>query len=239
MSSRPRSAAPTGALVRRIAVAPTARPRDAAIAARLRRDVRPSRRAPCCATRRRPDVIQAGVKYNVIPGDRRDPGRLPDAARAPTEPAMRAELSAARRRGARGRVATSSVFGAGRPSTRRIDTELYRTSRRPSATTIPMACRSRSWPRSPRMPSTPIRLGIPTYGFSPLRLEPERAVPRPVPRGRRAGRRRCAAVRPAGPLRRGSALLRLTPAGVRRPRSEPCAAAVTRRTAFRQSTGRR
>ena len=43
--------------------------------------------------------------------------------------------------------------------------------RRPSATTTRTASRCRSWSRSPRTPSSPPTSGIPTYGFSPLRLE--------------------------------------------------------------------
>ena len=54
-------------------------------------------------------------------------------------------------------------------------------------------------------------LGVPTYGFSPLRLDPdERFLERFHGVDERVSRRR-PALGPAGPLRRRPALLRLTP----------------------------
>ncbi len=118
-----------------------------------------------------PDVVHAGIKYNVIPGDavvEVDCRVLPGT----TEPAMRAEL--VERLGPELAAACEIeliVFG---PRSRRRPRGRCSTcwSRR-SATTIPTASRCRSWPRSPPTPSTPTPLGVPTYGFSPLRLDPE------------------------------------------------------------------
>ena len=57
-----------------------------------------------------------------------------------------------------------------------------------------------------------VRLGVPTYGFSPLRLEPdERFLERFHGVDERVSRR-CPALGAAGPLRRGPPLLRLTSA---------------------------
>ena len=87
------------------------------------------------------------------PGRRRDPGRLPDAA-GHRRGGDAGRASAARWARSSGRIATSRSSARCHPSTRRSTrTSIERSSRR-SAITIRMASRCRSWPRSPRMPST-------------------------------------------------------------------------------------
>ena len=110
--------------------------------------------APSCADTASPNVIQAGVKYNVIPGVAEivevDCRTLPGT----DETAMRAEL----RRRVGDELWTHcdvEVLRARcRPSTRRSTRSSTGRSRRRSATTIRTASRSRSWSRSPRTPST-------------------------------------------------------------------------------------
>ena len=118
-----------------------------------------------------PNVIQAGVKYNVIPGVAEiqvDCRTLPGT----DEAAMRAEL--------RRRVGEElwthcdvEVFGAMPPVDAPLDTDLYRTlestirDHDPDGVPVPVMA-----PFATDAKHT-IQLGIPTYGFSPLRLEPE------------------------------------------------------------------
>jgi acetylornithine deacetylase/succinyl-diaminopimelate desuccinylase-like protein len=118
-----------------------------------------------------PDVIHAGLKYNVIPGEAEiivDCRLLPDT----TEPAMRDEI--VRRLGPELAAVCEIelvIFGAPVEST--IDSPLYAlledTVRDHDPEGVPL----------PGMPPFATdakhlaRLGVPTYGFSPLRLEPE------------------------------------------------------------------
>jgi acetylornithine deacetylase/succinyl-diaminopimelate desuccinylase-like protein len=118
-----------------------------------------------------PDVIHAGLKYNVIPGEAEvilDCRLLPDT----TEPAMRDEI--VRRLGPELAAVCDIelvIFGAPVEST--IDSPLYAlledTVRDHDPEGVPL----------PGMPPFATdakhlaRLGVPTYGFSPLRLEPD------------------------------------------------------------------
>ena len=101
-----------------------------------------------------PNVIHAGVKYNVIPGSRRDRGRLPDAARHRRGGHARRAPAPDRRRAA-GRTARSRRSSRRRPSRRRSSTELYRilesTIRDHDPDGVPGPGHGR---RSRRMPST-------------------------------------------------------------------------------------
>ena len=117
-----------------------------------------------------PDMVQAGIKYNVIPGEAEvivDCRVLPDAS----EPAMRAEI--VRRLGDE-LVATCDIelviYGA--PAESPIDHPLYAlleaTIRDHDPDGVPL----------PAMPPFATdakhmaKLGVPTYGFSPLQLDP-------------------------------------------------------------------
>jgi acetylornithine deacetylase/succinyl-diaminopimelate desuccinylase-like protein len=118
-----------------------------------------------------PDVIHAGVKYNVIPGEAEvvvDCRLLPDT----TEAAMRGELL--RRIGPELAAACDIelvIFGA--PVEAPVESALYEllesTVRDHDPDGVPL----------PGMPPFATdakhlaRLGVPTYGFSPLRLDPE------------------------------------------------------------------
>jgi acetylornithine deacetylase/succinyl-diaminopimelate desuccinylase-like protein len=118
-----------------------------------------------------PDVIHAGLKYNVIPGEAEvivDCRVLPDT----TEPAMRAEIT--RRLGPELEAACDVelvIFGPPVEST--VDSPLY--------AMLEEVVRDHD-PEGVPLPGMPpfatdakhlARLGIPTYGFSPLRLEPD------------------------------------------------------------------
>ncbi|HEV8488386.1 MAG TPA: M20/M25/M40 family metallo-hydrolase [Candidatus Limnocylindrales bacterium] len=118
-----------------------------------------------------PDVIHAGLKYNVIPGEAEvvvDCRVLPDT----TEPAMRAEI--VRRLGPELAAASDVelvIFGPPVEST--VDSPLY--------ALLENAVRDHD-PEGVPLPGMPpfatdakhlARLGVPTYGFSPLRLEPD------------------------------------------------------------------
>ena len=119
-----------------------------------------------------PDVVHAGVKYNVIPGDAMvevDCRILPGT----TEPEMRAQVVERLGPGAGGRLRDRAdrLRRAGRGAGRGPALRPAWSTR--SATTTRTASRSRSWRRSRPTPSTPTTVGTPTYGFSPLRLEPD------------------------------------------------------------------
>ena len=120
-----------------------------------------------------PDIIHAGVKYNVIPGDAvievdcrvlpgHDRGRRcaprSSAGSAPT--CCRPATIELHRLGRAGRVAGRGP-AVGHPR------------RDAAATTTRTRSRCRSWRRSPRTRRPPSLLGVPTYGFSPLRLDPD------------------------------------------------------------------
>jgi acetylornithine deacetylase/succinyl-diaminopimelate desuccinylase-like protein len=160
---------PTGALVRRIASADSARSAAAiasvcdemygrAVGALLRDTVSP-------------DVIHAGIKYNVIPGIAEilvDCRPLPGT----DEAAMRAEL---RRRIGEELWAVCDVeaYHPGASVEADRNSELYRTLERtlrdhdPDGVPIPVMV-----PFATDAKHT-VRLDVPTYGFSPLRLDPE------------------------------------------------------------------
>jgi len=118
-----------------------------------------------------PDVVAAGIKYNVIPGDATvevDCRLLPGT----TEAAMRAEL--VRRLGVDLAAACSvelTVFGA--PVEAPAEGELYdilaATLREHDPEGIPLPVMV---PFATDAKATQT-LGVPTYGFSPLRLEPD------------------------------------------------------------------
>jgi acetylornithine deacetylase/succinyl-diaminopimelate desuccinylase-like protein len=118
-----------------------------------------------------PNVIQAGVKYNVIPGEavvELDVRQLPGT----DEPAMREELR--RRIGDELWAATDvEVVVSGEPVEAPVDTRLYRiladTLRDHDPEAIPVPAMA---PFSTDAKSTGLRLGVPTYGFSPLRMAP-------------------------------------------------------------------
>jgi len=118
-----------------------------------------------------PNVIQAGVKYNVIPGEavvELDVRQLPGTH----EPAMREELR--RRIGDELWAATDvEVVVSGEPVEAPVDTRLYQiladTLRDHDPEAIPVPAMA---PFSTDAKSTGLRLGVPTYGFSPLRMAP-------------------------------------------------------------------
>jgi acetylornithine deacetylase/succinyl-diaminopimelate desuccinylase-like protein len=118
-----------------------------------------------------PDVIHAGFKYNVIPGEAEvvvDCRLLPDT----TEPVMREEI--VRRLGPElAAVCEIELVIFGPPVESTIDSPLYAlledTVRDHDPEGVPL----------PGMPPFATdakhlaRLGVPTYGFSPLKLEPD------------------------------------------------------------------
>ena len=190
-----------------------------------------STRAPLRALLRdtlSPNVIHAGVKYNVIPGDATievDCRFLPGHDRGRHRRRGRA---AHRPRAARRVPHRASVVGrAGRGTGRRP--AVGHAGRRRSATTTRRASRSRSWPRSRPTPRHTALVGTSRRTASRRSASSPRSLPRALPRRRRTRLARRAAVRAAGPLRRGPPLLRLTIArGARRRRR---AARSSRRTA--------
>jgi acetylornithine deacetylase/succinyl-diaminopimelate desuccinylase-like protein len=118
-----------------------------------------------------PNVVRAGVKYNVIPGEaiiELDVRQLPGA----TEPDIRDEIR--RRMGEDLWAATDvEVVVSGEPVAESPDTPLYRimadTLRDHDPAAIPVPAMA---PFSTDAKSTSLRLGVPTYGFSPLRMAP-------------------------------------------------------------------
>jgi acetylornithine deacetylase/succinyl-diaminopimelate desuccinylase-like protein len=118
-----------------------------------------------------PNVVRAGVKYNVIPGEATielDVRQLPGS----TEPDIRDEIH--RRIGEELWGATDvEVVVSGEPVEESPDTDLYRimaaTLRDHDPKAIPVPAMA---PFSTDAKSTSLRLGVPTYGFSPLRMAP-------------------------------------------------------------------
>ena len=119
-----------------------------------------------------PDVIHAGVKYNVIPGDavievdcRVLPGhdRADDPCRA----------GAPHRAGPAAGLRRSSCSPGVRRSRSRPKDRCGTSSSRRCATTIPTRSRSRSWRPWATDAKSTAPLGVPTFGFSPLRLDPD------------------------------------------------------------------
>ena len=156
-----------------------------------------------------PDVVHAGIKYNVIPGEavieidcRVLPGMTEADARAVVEERLGPELAAACE-------IEHVIFGA--PAESPADHPLFEllgaTVREhdpdgvPVPFMVPFATDAKHT-AAPRRPD--LRLLAPAAGS-------RGALPRTLPRGRRARRRRRAALGVAGPLRRGAPLLRLTP----------------------------
>jgi len=118
-----------------------------------------------------PNVVRAGVKYNVIPGEATielDVRQLPGT----TEPDITDEIH--RRIGEELWGATDvEVVVSGEPVEESPDTDLYRimatTLRDHDPEAIPVPAMA---PFSTDAKSTSLRLGVPTYGFSPLRMAP-------------------------------------------------------------------
>jgi acetylornithine deacetylase/succinyl-diaminopimelate desuccinylase-like protein len=118
-----------------------------------------------------PDVIHAGVKYNVIPGEAEvilDCRVLPDT----TEAAMRAEVT--RRLGDDlGPVCDVELVIFGAPVEAPIDDPLYRLLEETIAAHDPQGVPLPGMPPFATDAKHMARLGVPTYGFSPLRLDPD------------------------------------------------------------------
>ena len=119
-----------------------------------------------------PDVVHAGVKYNVIPGDatidvdcRILPGTIGGRH-------VRRGRGADRRRTSCPPAASSGSRSANPSRRRPRATSGTRWSRR-CATTTPTASRSRSWRPFATDAKATAMVGTPTYGFSPFRLEPD------------------------------------------------------------------
>ena len=119
-----------------------------------------------------PNVIRAGIKHNVIPGEaiiEVDVRTLPGT----DEPAMREIL---RRRIGEELWATMDVeiVVAGDPVEAPVDNDLYRImtatlrDHDPAAVPVPIMA-----PFATDAKYSSLRLGVPTYGFSPLRLAPD------------------------------------------------------------------
>ena len=116
------------------------------------------------------DMIEAGIKYNVIPGEAElivDCRVLPDM----TEPEMRAEI--VRRLGDLSATCDVELVIYGEPAESPVDHPLY--------ALLESTIRDHD-PEGEPLPGMPpfatdakhmARLGVPTYGFSPLRLAPE------------------------------------------------------------------
>jgi acetylornithine deacetylase/succinyl-diaminopimelate desuccinylase-like protein len=117
-----------------------------------------------------PDMLHAGTKYNVIPGEAEitvDCRLLPETS----EPEMRAEVE--RRIGDLAGRCEIELVHSGPAAESPVDTPLYRllesTLREHDPDGVPL----------PGMPpfatdaKHTARLGVPTYGFSPLRLDPQ------------------------------------------------------------------
>jgi acetylornithine deacetylase/succinyl-diaminopimelate desuccinylase-like protein len=118
-----------------------------------------------------PDIVHAGVKYNVIPGEavieidyRVLPGTTEAAARADVLERIGPELGAA---------CEIELVMFGEPVEASADTELFQllasTIRDHDADAAPVPVMA---PFATDAKHT-ARLGVPTYGFSPLRLEPD------------------------------------------------------------------
>jgi acetylornithine deacetylase/succinyl-diaminopimelate desuccinylase-like protein len=115
-----------------------------------------------------PNIVQAGVKYNVIPGEADlfiDCRVLPGT----TEEQMQAEVI--RRLGDLADVCEVDLVIFGEPAESPVDTDLYRlledtiVAHDPEAAPVPGIVPFATDAKHTTM------LGVPTYGFSPLRLE--------------------------------------------------------------------
>jgi acetylornithine deacetylase/succinyl-diaminopimelate desuccinylase-like protein len=160
---------PTGDLVRRIA-SPDATESEAAIAAACIDEMYGRAVRALLRDTASPNIIQAGIKYNVIPGVAEiqvDCRTLPGT----DEMAMTAEL---RRRIGDELLAHCQIeaFQSAPAVEAPLDTALYRIleatlrDHDPAGVPVPILA-----PFATDAKHT-IKLGIPTYGFSPLRLEP-------------------------------------------------------------------
>jgi acetylornithine deacetylase/succinyl-diaminopimelate desuccinylase-like protein len=118
-----------------------------------------------------PDVIHAGLKYNVIPGEAEiivDCRLLPDT----TEPAMRDEID--RRLGPElAAVCDIELVIFGPPVESTVDSPLYELLEETVRDHDPDGVPLPGMPPFATDAKHMARLGVPTYGFSPLRLEPE------------------------------------------------------------------
>ena len=161
-----------------------------------------------------PDVVHAGVKYNVIPGDAVDRGGLPGAARD-DRGGHPGATRGAHGTGARGRVHARALVW-GEPVEAPAEGDLFE-----AMTSVVLAT---TIPRRPPAGHGPVRdrrqahgrPGHPDLWLLAAPVRGRRAVARPVPRGGRAGERRGPALGPARPLRRRAPLLRLTASGTTR-----------------------
>jgi acetylornithine deacetylase/succinyl-diaminopimelate desuccinylase-like protein len=119
-----------------------------------------------------PNVIRAGVKHNIIPGEavievdvRTLPGTSEAAMREILRKRIGEELWAAM---------DVEIVIAGDPVEAPVDNELYRilvatlVDHDPAAVPVPIMA-----PFATDAKYTGLRLGVPTYGFSPLRLAPD------------------------------------------------------------------
>lgn len=120
-----------------------------------------------------PNVIHAGVKYNVIPGEavvEVDCRLLPGT----DEPAMRANI-VARLGPELGAVCRIDLVTTAPPVVASTDSELYRVLERaildgdPEGVPLPVMAPFATDNK------TLLRLGVPAYGFSPLRIAPDEA----------------------------------------------------------------
>ena len=119
-----------------------------------------------------PDVIHAGVKYNVIPGEamieidcRTLPGTTPDDMREE----VLARLGDLAPHCTRGRT-SSAPPPVEAPASGELYDLLAATIRAHDPDGIPVPVMA---PFATDAKATSVLLGVPTYGFSPLRLEPD------------------------------------------------------------------
>ena len=118
-----------------------------------------------------PDVVHAGIKYNVIPGEATVEIDCRQLA-GTTEPAMRAEIINRLGPELAAACTVELVIGA-EPVEAPVDSELYGIlaatvrAHDPAGTplpfTVPFATDAKHL----------VRLGVPSYGFSPLRIDPD------------------------------------------------------------------
>jgi acetylornithine deacetylase/succinyl-diaminopimelate desuccinylase-like protein len=116
-----------------------------------------------------PDMLHAGTKYNVIPGEAElivDCRLLPET----DEPAMRAELT--RRIGDLTDRCDIELLLLGAAAESPIDTPLYQLLESTLLEHDPDGVPLPGMPPFATDAKHTARLGVPTYGFSPLRLDP-------------------------------------------------------------------
>jgi len=117
-----------------------------------------------------PDILHAGTKYNVIPGEAEltiDCRLLPDT----DEATMRAEVI--RRLGDLADACAVELLNFGPPVESPIDTPLYELLESTLRDHDPDGVPVPGMPPFATDAKHMARLGVPTYGFSPLRLDPE------------------------------------------------------------------